>query len=123
MGSCPSRLRGKTPTGFHRVWTYDKALSVIRAYVAAATDDRGVVLEERTLDRPYGWVFFYQSRLYIETGDVRHALVGIEPVLFNRISGEYRALGSAHPVEDYLREYEAQLPRFQLEMTPQRRTP
>jgi hypothetical protein len=104
------------------MWTYDKALSVIRAYVAGATDDMGVVLEDGTLDRPYGWVFFYQSRAYVETRDPMQGFAGNAPIIFNRVSGEYRVTGTARPIEDYLREYEAALPPAQLQMTPQMRS-
>ena len=96
------------------MWTYDKALSIIRAYVAGATGDEGVVLEESTLDRPYGWVFFYQSRACVETGDTTQMLAGNAPVIFNRFTGEYRVTGTARPLEDYLSEYEAELPPDQL---------
>jgi hypothetical protein len=103
------------------MWTYDKALSVIRVYVAEATDDRGVVLEDCTLDRPYGWVFCYQSRAYVETGDRSQAFAGNAPIIFNRVSGELRVTGTGDPLEDYLRKYEAELPPAVLQMTPQAR--
>ena len=38
-----------------------------------------------------------------------------------RLAGELRVTGTAHPVEDYLREYEVELPPAQLQMTPQTR--
>ena len=103
------------------MWTYEKALLVIRAYVAAATDGAGVVLEEATLDRPYGWVFFYQSRAYVESGDVREMLGGNAPLVFNRVSGEIRVTGTARGIEEYLRTYEAGLGAAELSMTPQNR--
>lgn len=101
--------------------TYEKALAIARVYVENAADGRGVVLEETTLDKPYGWVFFYQNRLYVETGDVQHAFGGNAPIIFNRLSGEYRVTGTAHPLEHYLREYEATLPAIALQMKPQLR--
>jgi hypothetical protein len=104
------------------MWTYQKALSVIRAYVAAATDGVAVVLEDETIDRPYGWVFFYQSREYVETGDARKVLFGNAPLIFNRASGEVRVTGTALPIEDHLRQYEADLSPVELAMTPERRT-
>jgi hypothetical protein len=104
------------------MWTYQKALSVIRAYVAAATDGLALVLEDETIDRPYGWVFFYQSREYVETGDARTMLFGNAPLIFNRASGEIRVTGTALPAEEYLRQYEAGLSPIELAMTPERHT-
>ena len=105
------------------MWTYDKALAIARVYVDNATDGRGVVLEDETLDRPYGWVFFYQDRQYLETADIRHACAGNAPIIFNCLSGEYHVTGTAQPLEHYLREYEATLPAVTLEMSPQFRKP
>ena len=104
------------------MWTYDKALAVVSAYVAAATDGNGMVLEALTIDRPYGWVFFYQSRVFVESGDFRHAYCGNAPVIFNRVNGEYHVTGTARAIEDYIGEYQASLPVAQLEMKPQART-
>ena len=40
-----------------------------------------VILDQATLRKPYGWVFFYQARKFVETGDYRFALVGNAPVV------------------------------------------
>ena len=103
------------------MWTYDKALALIRAYVEISYNGTAIVLEESTIDRPYGWVFFYQSRAYIETKNPLHQLVGNAPLVFNRVFGEYRILRTAHPTEQYLREYESTLPDAQLKMKAQLR--
>jgi hypothetical protein len=101
------------------MWTYDKALLVVRAYVDGATDGQGEIVETSTIDKPYGWVFFYQSRAFLGTGDLLQQFAGNAPVVFNRVSGEYRVTGTASPIESYLQEYEATLPAVQLEMKPQ----
>ncbi len=102
--------------------TYDKALSIIRLYVDAMTDGRHVVLEDCTLERPYGWVFFYQTREYAKTGNILDAIAGSTIVLFNRFSCEYRSIetGLFHPLEVCLKEYEATLPKSQLQVTQPR---
>lgn len=80
-----------------------------------------MILEHVTLDKPYGWVFFYQSRSYVLTGDPSQMLAGNAPVIFNRVSGEYHVTGTAQPIEYYLARYEATLPPAQLALPPQRR--
>jgi hypothetical protein len=94
---------------------------VVRAYVEAGTDGRGVILESQTIDRPYGWVFFYQNREYLETGNFLDQFAGNAPIIFNRVWGEYRVTGTAHDIDHYLREYEATLPALHLQMKPQLR--
>ena len=101
------------------MWTYDKALRVVAAYVEASTDGAGVVVESQTLDKPYGWIFFYSSRAFAESGNPLDALVGNAPLIFNRTSGEYHVTGTAHPIEKYVADYEQALPPVQLQMKPQ----
>lgn len=89
------------------MWTYEKALSVVRAYVDAMSDGGGVVMEDKTLERPFGWVFFYNSRAYVQSGNFRDGYLGNAPLIFDRYSGEYHVTGTAHPIEHYIGEYES----------------
>ena len=73
------------------------------------------------MDKPYGWVFFYQTKTFIATRDPLDGLAGNAPLIFNRVTGEYHVTGTAHPFEQYLTEYEAGLPAFMLQMKPQLR--
>ncbi len=34
-------------------------------------DDGFVVLDGETIEKPYGWIFFYQSKKYLETGELK----------------------------------------------------
>jgi hypothetical protein len=80
------------------------------------------LMREHTLSKPYGWVFFYQSRQYIETHDDAHMLCGNAPIIVDRFDGEIRMTGTARPIEHYLANYEASLPPARLQMTPERPT-
>ena len=31
-----------------------------------------IIDESQTIEEPFGWVYFYNSRRYLETGDFRH---------------------------------------------------
>jgi hypothetical protein len=54
--------------------------------------------DELTIERPYGWVFFW---------DVPGVLVaGNSPILVTRTDGVLHPLGSALPVEEYLARFE-----------------
>ena len=68
-----------------------------------------VVLGHETIERPSLWVFFYTSRLYLETGDLSHALAGNAPYIVNRLTGEITGTGTAYPVDYYVSRYEAGL--------------
>jgi hypothetical protein len=68
--------------------------------------DELVVLEDRTIARSWGWVFFYTSRLWRETGDLKYAIAGNAPFLVERETGRILPLGTAYSPEKYLEAYE-----------------
>jgi hypothetical protein len=68
-----------------------------------------VVLDERTIERTWGWVFFYNSKRYLETREIRYALAGNAPYIVNRYTGALSVTGTAHPIEHYIAEYEQSL--------------
>ncbi len=68
-----------------------------------------VILDQYTIAREWGWVFFYQSRRYVETGDRRHFLGGNAPLIVNRFDGSVRRTGTARPTEEYVERYERSL--------------
>jgi hypothetical protein len=79
------------------------ALATLRTFKSS---EELVLLEARTIEKPYGWVFFYQSRRFVETGDVLHALGGNGPLVIERDSGRITVLGTARGVEEELRVFE-----------------
>lgn len=66
-----------------------------------------VVLDNCTIERPWGWVFFYQSREFVETGDPLRGLVGNAPLIVERDTGRVISTGTAHEIEFYIRNFEA----------------
>jgi hypothetical protein len=77
--------------------------------LGAQADDEWVVVPEDTIERKWGWVFGYQSSRYLETGKISYALAGNAPYIVNKYTGEIKATGTALPLEQYLKEYEAEL--------------
>ena len=59
---------------------------------------RVTILDAQTLERPYGWVFFYNVP--------GHVIAGNAPMLVTRADGKLRSLGTALPVEEYLARFE-----------------
>jgi hypothetical protein len=68
-----------------------------------------VIADEHTIERAWGWVFFYNTRRYLETREFRYRLAGNGPYIVNRHTGELRAAGAARPIEYYIAEYERSL--------------
>jgi hypothetical protein len=65
-----------------------------------------VVDEVHTMTKPYGWVFFYNTKRYIERREVLHALGGNGPVVVEGATGRITKLGTARPVDDEIADFE-----------------
>jgi hypothetical protein len=92
--------------------TRTQALALVEARLSALAGEAEVdlvVIDSATIERAFGWAFFYESRLYLETGEFMHRLAGNAPLIVNRLTGEVVPTGTARPIEYYLAEYEASL--------------
>ena len=54
----------------------------------------------------FGWVFVYQSREYLESGDYRDMWVGNGPLLVNRFTGNVHHFGSHRPTSHFVWRYQ-----------------
>jgi immunity protein 35 of polymorphic toxin system len=64
-----------------------------------------MLLKEQTIERNFGWVFFYT--LAASLGPTGHdALAGNAPFIIDKRDGSLHETGTAHPVEYYLDNYE-----------------
>ena len=72
-------------------------------------EDPFIVIDEYTIEKPFGWVFFYNSKKFLETGLFQDRLFGNGPVIVNKASGTVEFLGSCKPPEDIIEDYERRL--------------
>jgi hypothetical protein len=84
------------------------SLELRRLYGWRSGPDDLVILDEHTIERPWGWVFFWTTRGWAE-GDIRNAVGGNGPVLINRSDCSMRFAGTGLPVEQYIEQYEVEL--------------
>lgn len=63
------------------------------------------IIEESTLETDFGWVFFWNSKAYIETGNFSCALAGGGPLIVERTDGTVHQLSSALPLDAALLNY------------------
>ena len=67
------------------------------------------VLDEQTIEKPWGWIFFYQSSRYMETGNILDMLAGNAPIFVNRTTNEVWPSGTAGGLDKYVQEYEKRI--------------
>lgn len=82
----------------------------IASKLLAGQDPDGECVITAVDEYPIGWVFFWNSRRYLATGDFRDSLLGNAPILVDRSDGSAHFTGTARTVDEYLRRYEARDP-------------
>jgi hypothetical protein len=60
------------------------------------------LLEDETRDEGWCWVFFYQSRTFVETGSEQDALLDSGPLIVVKETGALHQAGTSAPLEEYL---------------------
>lgn len=88
--------------------TADQAMTIARQALAAWNSDEleVVIREEMTESHPVGWVFFYNSRRFLDTGDCNQALAGNVPLIVTRQEGKFFFTGPHHEIAYYIRNLE-----------------
>jgi hypothetical protein len=72
-------------------------------------DDKFVIVDNLTIERPFGWIFFYNSDRYLRTKDIMDAIAGNGPIVVEKESGEIKFFGASEPVEALIAKYEDSL--------------
>ncbi len=91
--------------------TKSEALEIVskRLQQMSTSADPFVVVEKSTVEKPFGWVFFYNSKKFLETGEYRHRLAGNGPVIVNKHNGSVEFFGASRPPLEIVAEYEQKL--------------
>ncbi len=72
-------------------------------------DDEPIILDEYTIEKDFGWVFFYSSRKYEETQIISYSLAGNAPIIVNKFDSSLHLTGTARETEYYIDKYEEKL--------------
>jgi hypothetical protein len=66
-----------------------------------------VVDDANTITKSYGWVFSYNTRRFLERREALYALGGNGPIVVEGTTGRVTRLGTAHPVEQEIADFES----------------
>ncbi|TVZ40861.1 immunity protein 35 of polymorphic toxin system [Alteromonadaceae bacterium 2753L.S.0a.02] len=89
--------------------TKEKAKEIVERHINSMTqpeEDRYIVVDESTISKDWGWVFFYTSEKWHTTRELRYAVVGNAPLIVEKDSGNLFVTGTAMPIENYIQRYE-----------------
>lgn len=88
--------------------TKEEALSLVstRLRQSSAADNPLVVVDEITIEKPFGWVFSYNTKKFVDTGVSDYRIVGNGPIIVNKHTGAIKHCPSYKTVEESIKEYE-----------------
>jgi hypothetical protein len=67
-------------------------------------DDQIVLMREKTVEVERGWVFYYNSETFLKTKDFSFMLMGNNPVIVMRLTGDVTYIQGGVDIEEALRE-------------------
>lgn len=91
----------------HTTASMDKIAEDYIRKLFSQTPNEVILLKEYTIKKPYGNIYIYNSKKYIEDNDFNYALVGNAPFLVDKKTGKITIFGTAYDIEHYISEYEA----------------
>ncbi len=68
--------------------------------------DEWIIVQDETIRKDWGWVFFYTSKKWRETGNLNFAIAGNAPLLIEKNTGNVLVTGTARNTEYYIKNYE-----------------
>ena len=90
----------------------ERALAQVRSRPSGLPPgDELVPVDDDTLEREWGWVFFFASRRWLETGRPGLEHRGEGPLIVNRYDGSVHRTGTERPAEYYVTRYETEYRR------------
>lgn len=89
---------------------YSAARAIAEDYldreVRADEDDEVIIVDVGILETPSVWVFPYDTRIYVETLEAMHALVGNVPVIVPKDGATPWTPFSGLPLEDQIADFD-----------------
>jgi len=91
--------------------TKQDARALVLAHISGAATtlppgDEIVTVDDATIEREWGWLFFYTSKRWLEKKEFRYALIGNAPIIVEKSTGNLIVTGTAYPAEHYIQNYE-----------------
>lgn len=102
---CAVFLWWKEPTQDTRL-TQERARDLALSEAGRGSlDFRFSIVDEKTVVKPYGWIFYYAAEAMAMPDAVRHPIPGTGPIVVTK-EGEVVMLGSSRPPADLIADFE-----------------
>ncbi|MGR3794835.1 YrhB domain-containing protein [Vannielia sp. SX4] len=61
--------------------TQERAQALVEEEISSHSDHDFVIEDDRTMERTYGWIFFYNTRAFLASGDPMDTMPGTGPIV------------------------------------------
>lgn len=88
---------------------YRDAREKAALYIQALSQGEGyelAIIDDATIETDSCWVFFYNSKEYLEKKNFSDMIVGNSPILIAKKDGALHETGTAYPIEHYIQNFE-----------------
>jgi hypothetical protein len=93
--------------------TPEQAKHRVEAYLnKGAPPGSLAIIDARTVHKPYGWIFFFNRKEFLETGNYKKSLIGNGPIVCFKLTGRIIRLGSSFDPEKKIAEFESRLKKL-----------
>ena len=94
--------------------TYEEAKQLALRRVASLQAEgtppvEPAIVDTETIETPWGWILYWNTRLYLDTGDLEHAQFGTPPLCVNRGDGSVTPITREARLARQIRRYERKI--------------
>lgn len=89
--------------------TFEQARTTAQHILKNSNPNEDLVILDKFIEFNKGWVFFYGTRKYLETGDDRYSLFGNGPIIVGKGNGRIMSSGSGHDIDYYIQQFRQSL--------------
>lgn len=89
--------------------SYQQCLQIATDHVSFGSTDPEhdcIILTDYTIEKPYCFIFFYNNRIFIETGNFSYALGGNSPLFISKLDGSVSNFRTGLSTEEMIDTYE-----------------
>ncbi len=98
--------------------TYEQARAIAEQQLKSWShgDIELIILESEIIEKWYGWIFCYNSKKYLETGDIMDSVVGNCPLFISKLNGEIDTYFTSYSLESMMEIHEEEFKLWQLHL-------
>lgn len=88
------------------VFDYNFAEKAVLDLLKKTEKELGVqLLISEVMQKDFGWIFLFNTREYVETGNNSSRLAGNAPLIFDKLDGVIYITGTSDTLESYVEQY------------------